>query len=30
MHSGFEASVVRELPRNPGDMVRLAAWNLFG
>ena len=30
MHSGFEASVVRELPRNPGDMVRLAAWNFFG
>ncbi len=30
MHSGFEASVVRELPKNPGDMVRLAAWNLFG
>jgi len=30
MHSGFEASVVRELPRNPGDMVRLAAWNLLG
>ena len=30
MHSGFEASVVRELPKNPGDMVRLAAWNLLG
>jgi hopanoid biosynthesis associated radical SAM protein HpnH len=30
MHSGFEASVVRELPRSPGDMVRLAAWNLMG
>lgn len=30
MHSGFEASVVRELPRNPGDMVRLMAWNLLG
>jgi hopanoid biosynthesis associated radical SAM protein HpnH len=30
MHSGFEASVVRELPRSPGDMVRLAAWNLVG
>jgi MoaA/NifB/PqqE/SkfB family radical SAM enzyme len=30
MHSGFEASVVRELPRNPGDMVRLATWNLLG
>ena len=30
MHSGFEASVVRELPRNPGDMVRLVSWNLLG
>ena len=30
MHSGFEASVVRELPSSPGDMVRLAAWNLLG
>ncbi|MDX1504038.1 MAG: adenosyl-hopene transferase HpnH [Thermoanaerobaculia bacterium] len=30
MHSGFEASVVRELPRNPGDLVRMAAWNLLG
>ena len=30
MHSGFEASVVRELPRRPGDMFRLAAWNLLG
>ena len=30
MHSGFEASVVKELPSNPGDMVRLAAWNLLG
>lgn len=30
MHSGFEASVVRELPKHPGDMVRMAAWNLFG
>ena len=30
MHSGFEASVVRELPKNPGDMMRLAAWNLLG
>ena len=29
MHSGFEASVVKELPRHPGDMVRLFAWN-FG
>ena len=30
MHSGFEASVVKELPRSPGDMVRLMAWNLMG
>lgn len=30
MHSGFEASVVRELPKNPKDMLRLAAWNLLG
>ncbi len=28
MHSGFEASVVRELPKHPGDMVRMIAWNL--
>ncbi len=30
MHSGFEASVVRELPKHPGDLLRLAAWTLFG
>ncbi|MDQ6891614.1 MAG: adenosyl-hopene transferase HpnH [Acidobacteriota bacterium] len=30
MHSGFEASVVRDLPKRPGDMLRLAAWNLLG
>lgn len=30
MHSGFEASVVRELPKHPGDMLRMAAWNLLG
>jgi len=30
MHSGFEASVVREARANPRDMVRLAAWNLIG
>ena len=30
MHSGFEASVVRELPRNPGDMVRMMVWNFLG
>jgi hopanoid biosynthesis associated radical SAM protein HpnH len=28
MHSGFEASVVKELPKHPGDMVRMIAWNL--
>ncbi|MFQ5528423.1 MAG: adenosyl-hopene transferase HpnH [Thermoanaerobaculia bacterium] len=30
MHSGFEASVVRELPKKPVDMARMAAWNLLG
>jgi hopanoid biosynthesis associated radical SAM protein HpnH len=30
MHSGFEASVIKELPRHPGDILRLAAWNFFG
>lgn len=30
MHSGFEASVMKELPQNPGDMLRLASWNLTG
>ncbi|HJW13562.1 MAG TPA: adenosyl-hopene transferase HpnH [Thermoanaerobaculia bacterium] len=30
MHSGFEASVVKELPKHPGDMFRLVAWNLTG
>jgi hopanoid biosynthesis associated radical SAM protein HpnH len=30
MHSGFEASVVKELPKHPGDMFRLLAWNLTG
>ncbi len=28
MHSGFEASVVRNLHKSPRDMVRMAAWNL--
>lgn len=28
MHSGFEASVQRELPRHPGDILRLLKWNL--
>jgi hopanoid biosynthesis associated radical SAM protein HpnH len=30
MHSGFEASVVREVRKNPLDMARLVAWNLRG
>jgi hopanoid biosynthesis associated radical SAM protein HpnH len=30
MHSGFEASVVRELPKHPGDMFRMLAWNFIG
>jgi len=30
MHSGFEASVVRELPKHPGDMFRIMAWNFLG
>lgn len=30
MHSGFEASVVKDLPKNPIDLARLAAWNLLG
>jgi hopanoid biosynthesis associated radical SAM protein HpnH len=30
MHSGFEASVVREAGSNPKDLGRLVAWNLFG
>jgi hypothetical protein len=30
MHSGFEASVVRELPKSLGDLVRLVSWNLLG
>ena len=28
MHSGFEASVVRNLGSSPKDMVRMAAWHL--
>jgi hopanoid biosynthesis associated radical SAM protein HpnH len=28
MHSGFEASVVRELSKRPLDLVRIAAWQL--
>lgn len=30
MHSGFEASVIRELRSHPKDMVRMAIWNLLG
>jgi hopanoid biosynthesis associated radical SAM protein HpnH len=30
MHSGFEASAVRELRQSPRDMVRMAVWNLLG
>ncbi|MBI2369042.1 MAG: adenosyl-hopene transferase HpnH [Deltaproteobacteria bacterium] len=30
MHSGFEASAVRELWKSPKDMARMAAWNLLG
>lgn len=30
MHSGFEGSVLKELPGSPGDVFRLAAWNLLG
>jgi hopanoid biosynthesis associated radical SAM protein HpnH len=29
MHSGFEASVVKNLPSSPGDLLRILAWN-FG
>jgi hopanoid biosynthesis associated radical SAM protein HpnH len=28
MHSGFEASVVKALPRNPGDLLRMLAWTI--
>jgi hopanoid biosynthesis associated radical SAM protein HpnH len=30
MHSGFEASAVREAKTSPRDLVRLAVWNLRG
>ncbi len=30
MHSGFEASVVKDLPSSPKDMMRMASWNLLG
>ena len=28
MHSGFEASVVKELPKSPGDLLRMLAWTV--
>jgi len=30
MHSGFEASAVRDLRNSPKDMLRMAAWNFLG
>lgn len=30
MHSGFEASALRELKRKPKDLLRTVAWNLMG
>jgi hypothetical protein len=30
MHSGFEASAVRDASKSPKDLGRLVAWNLFG
>jgi hopanoid biosynthesis associated radical SAM protein HpnH len=30
MHSGFEASAVREAGKNPKDLMQLAMWNFFG
>lgn len=30
MHSGFEASAVRELRKSPRDLLRMAAWNFLG
>jgi hopanoid biosynthesis associated radical SAM protein HpnH len=30
MHSGFEASAVREAGKSPKDLIRLAAWNFIG
>ena len=30
MHSGFEASVVKNLGKSPKDVIRMAAWNFFG
>jgi hopanoid biosynthesis associated radical SAM protein HpnH len=28
MHSGFEASAVREMSKHPKDLLRMAAWNM--
>lgn len=30
MHSGFEASAVREASKHPKDLIRLATWNFLG
>ncbi len=30
MHSGFEASAVREAGKSPAQLIRLAAWNFLG
>lgn len=30
MHSGFEASAVREAMKRPKELIRLAAWNIIG
>ena len=30
MHSGFEASVVRKLGEQPGDLMTMAKWNFLG
>jgi hopanoid biosynthesis associated radical SAM protein HpnH len=30
MHSGFEASAVREAVKSPKELARLAAWNILG
>jgi hopanoid biosynthesis associated radical SAM protein HpnH len=30
MHSGFEASALRELKKKPKDALRMLAWNLLG
>jgi hypothetical protein len=30
MHSGFEASAMREMKKSPKDVLRTVAWNLFG